>query len=139
MVPLYRPEQRKQKHNIILHVWKQQRCRCCWHEVILTVKSLNTRFLEPRRKAIRAALGWLTSAFCGLGGGGGLLTAAGGDLHINTVKTSVTIINDHKQEWAEEVLHTWKCWGCCLVFAPPVWVQLWALPSNSAYPAKHTL
>jgi len=65
--------------------------------VVLTVKSLNTRFLEPRRKAIRAALGWLTRAFCGLGGGG-LLTAAGGDLHTHThtEKMSVTIIYDNK-------------------------------------------
>lgn len=55
-----------------------------WHDgIILTVKSLNTRFREPLRKAIRAALGWLASTFCGLGGGG--LTADGGDLHINTV------------------------------------------------------
>lgn len=70
-----------------------------WHDVIiLTVKSLNTRFREPLRKAIRAALGWLTSDFCGLGGGG-LLTAAGGDLHINTVtisSQSSTTLNQHE-------------------------------------------
>lgn len=110
-----------------------------WHDVIiLTVKSLNTRFREPLRKAIRAALGWFTSAFCGLGGGG-LLTAAGGDLHINTVTISITIIYYLKPARAKEVIHTWKCWGCCLAFAPPVWVRLRALPSSSAYPAKHTL
>ncbi len=101
-----------------------------WHDaMILTVKSLNTRFREPLRKAIRAALGWLASTFCGLG-----LTGAGGDLHINTV----TVIDYLKPAWAKEVIHTWKCWGCCLASAPPVWVRLRALPSSNAYPAKHT-
>lgn len=100
------------------------------------MKSLNTRFREPLRRAIRAALGWLPSAFCGLGAGGGLLTAAGGDLRNTNILNTNISKNIHKHKW-KEVLHTWKCWGCCLVIAPPVWVQLRAHPSNNAYPA-HT-
>lgn len=41
--------------------------QCIVHIILLTVKSLNTRFRDPRLKAMRAALGWLTIAFCALG------------------------------------------------------------------------
>lgn len=55
---------------------------------LLTVKSLKTRFREPLRRAMRAALGWFTIAFgarCA-----GVLPAAGGVLS-NTTSTQATL------------------------------------------------
>lgn len=53
--------------------------------VLLTVKSLNTRFREPLRRAMSAALGWFTIAFgarCA-----GLLLASDGVLYKHTYST----------------------------------------------------
>lgn len=55
---------------------------------LLTVKSLKTRFREPLRRAMRAALGWFTIAFGARGAG--VLPAAGGVLY-NTTTTHISV------------------------------------------------
>lgn len=114
--------------------------------ILLTVKSLKTRFREPLRRAMRAALGWFTIAFGARGAG--VLPAAGGVLYdtisthtqINGILTQWTQMKSTSQ-WMERLIKKAVCTGKKSDWdfapaAPLVWVQPAKLLENSAYPEK---
>lgn len=97
--------------------------------VLLTVKSLKTRFREPLRRAMRAALGWFTIAFGARGVG--VLPAAGGVLQ-NT-NTTVSILVFIKIV-SSITVSRWIKKGC--MYWEEVWLGLCVCCSSSLSPAS---